>query len=41
MSATVTLPKTAGFCYGVERDELDRLLAGGGYSYREAQNRII
>ena len=29
------------FCYGVERAELDRILAGGGYSYREAQNRII
>lgn len=28
-------------CFGVARDELDRILAGGGYSYREAQNRII
>jgi hypothetical protein len=29
------------YCYDVERDELDRILASGGYSYREAQNRII
>lgn len=29
------------YCYDVERDELDRILARGGYSYREAQNRII
>lgn len=29
------------YCYSVERSELDRLLAGGGYSYRPAQNRVI
>lgn len=29
------------YCYDVERDELDRFLASGGYSYRPAQNRII
>lgn len=29
------------YCFGVERSELDRLLAGGGYSYRPAQNRVI
>lgn len=29
------------YCYGVERSELDRILAAGGYSYRPTQNRII
>ena len=28
-------------CYGVERSDLDRLLASQGYAYNEKQNRII
>lgn len=28
-------------CYGVERDEIDRILESQGYAYNETQNRII
>ena len=29
------------YCFGVEREDMDRILASGGYSYREKQNRVI
>ena len=29
------------YCYGVERSDMDRLLASQDYSYNEKQNRII
>ncbi|MCR4843394.1 MAG: DUF4250 domain-containing protein [Bacteroidales bacterium] len=29
------------YCFGVEREEMDRILASRGYSYRPAQNRVI
>ena len=29
------------FCYGVERGEMDRLLASQGYAYSEKHNCII
>lgn len=29
------------YCFGVERDEMDRLLASEGYAYQEKYNRVI
>ena len=29
------------YCFGVERDEMDRLLASEGYVYQEKYNRVI
>lgn len=29
------------FCFGVERSEMDRILAQHGYAYNEEHNRII
>lgn len=29
------------FCFGVERKEMDRILASCGYAYRPEQNRVI
>ena len=29
------------FCFGVEREEMDRILASGGYAYCPKQNRVI
>lgn len=29
------------YCYGVERDEMDRILASQGYAYNEKHNRVI
>ena len=29
------------FCYNVEREEMDRLLASQGYAYQEKYNRVI
>ena len=29
------------YCYGVEREEMDRLLASQGYAYREKYKRVI
>ena len=29
------------FCFGVERAEMDRILAEQGYAYNEEHNRII
>jgi len=29
------------FCYNVSREQMDRILESGGYSYREQYNRVI
>ena len=29
------------YCFNVERKEMDRILASGGYAYREQYNRVI
>ena len=29
------------YCYGLEREEMDRLLASEGYAYKEKYNRVI
>ena len=29
------------YCFDVEREEMDRLLASGGYVYQEKYNRVI
>ena len=29
------------YCSDVEREEMDRLLASGGYAYQEKYNRVI
>lgn len=29
------------FCFNVEREEMDRLLASEGYTYQEKYNRVI
>ena len=29
------------FCFGIEREEMDRTLASGGYFYDEANNHVL
>lgn len=29
------------YCYNVEREDIDRLLASQGYAYQEKYNRVI
>lgn len=29
------------YCFGVEREEMDRLFASEGYAYQEKYNRVI
>ena len=29
------------YCYGMEREDMDRLLESEGYAYREKYNRVI
>ena len=29
------------YCFNVEREEMDRILESGGYSYRPEHNRVI
>ncbi len=29
------------YCYGVEREEMDKILASEGYAYQEKYNRVI
>ena len=29
------------YCFNVERKEMDRILASGGYAYREQYHRVI
>lgn len=29
------------YCFNVEREEMDKLLASGGYAYQEQYNRVI
>lgn len=29
------------FCYGIERGEMDRILASGGYAYDEPNNHVL
>lgn len=29
------------YCFGVEREKMDRILESGGYAYRDKYNRVI
>ena len=29
------------FCFGIDREDMDRILASGGYFYDEANNHVL